>query len=294
MNKGTAFALFAGILSGFTIFYNKVIVVSGIDPLVLNIFKNAGAALVLTLLMLPHLKELRSLTWKDTVRLIGIALIGGSIPFILFFDGLRTVPALSANIIQKSMFVWVGLLAIPFLKEKMSKIALVGYGVLILALLLPSLSEIKLNNTTGLLMICTATLLWSIEYILVKKTIKTIHPSITAWARMAGGVVVLVAFGLFKFGGDIPAVPEKFILPIVGSGILLATYVTFIHKALAKIPATTTASIITIAPVVTFALQAMLLSDPMTQKTTTMIVLTIIGVLIFLTHTTNKNLTSSI
>ena len=48
-----------------------------------------------------------------------IGVIGGSVPFILFFNGLAMASAPSAAFIHKTLFVWVVLLAVPFLGERL-------------------------------------------------------------------------------------------------------------------------------------------------------------------------------
>jgi len=54
--------------------------------------------------------------------LLLIGLVGGSIPFYLYFEGLSKISAINGAIIHKSLVIWVALLAIPFLKENMSKL----------------------------------------------------------------------------------------------------------------------------------------------------------------------------
>jgi uncharacterized membrane protein len=47
--KGILFAVLAACISGVSIFYNKLVLVKGIDPLIFNIIKNGGVALILSL-----------------------------------------------------------------------------------------------------------------------------------------------------------------------------------------------------------------------------------------------------
>ena len=75
-------------------------------------------------------------SWAGVV-LVGV--IGGSIPFILFFSGLAMASAPSAAFIQKTLFVWVALLAVPFLGERLGLAPLAALAVLFVgqALVLP-------------------------------------------------------------------------------------------------------------------------------------------------------------
>ena len=45
-------------------------------------------------------------------------MIGGSVPFVLFFEGLARAEATQAAFIQKTLVVWVALLAVPLLRER--------------------------------------------------------------------------------------------------------------------------------------------------------------------------------
>ena len=52
-------------------------------------------------------------------------------PFILFFTGLAQASAPSAAFIHKTLFVWVALLAVPFLGERLGWLQLAALGVLL-------------------------------------------------------------------------------------------------------------------------------------------------------------------
>ena len=120
--KGIFFAVLAACISGVSIFYNKLVLVKGIDPLIFNIIKNGGVAILLSALLLsiPQRKNLLKLSSATWGKLFLIGIIGGCIPFILFFEGLKAVPAINANLIHKSLFIWVTAAAIPILGERLS------------------------------------------------------------------------------------------------------------------------------------------------------------------------------
>src|SRR3989344_103933 len=87
---GILFALLAALISGISIFYNKLVIVRSIDPLIFNIIKNGGTALILSLFLLRRRQDIRITIIKDNLwkKLVLTGIIGGSIPFILFFQGL--------------------------------------------------------------------------------------------------------------------------------------------------------------------------------------------------------------
>lgn len=122
LQKGIIFAFLTAIISGFAIFYNKLIIVKGVDPLIFNILKNGGVAVVLTILLFPltQRKKLLSLSSSQWKKLLLIGFIGGFVPFVLYFEGLKQVSAINANLIHKTLFIWVAVMALPILKEKLN------------------------------------------------------------------------------------------------------------------------------------------------------------------------------
>ena len=65
MKKGIIFAIITAVISGFSIFYNKLIIVKGIDPLIFNIIKNGGVALILSCFLLTITERKKIFTLSD-------------------------------------------------------------------------------------------------------------------------------------------------------------------------------------------------------------------------------------
>ena len=55
---------------------------------------------------------------RQWLSLFAVGVIGGSVPFVLFFEGLARAEATQASFIQKTLVVWVALLAVPLLHER--------------------------------------------------------------------------------------------------------------------------------------------------------------------------------
>ena len=55
---------------------------------------------------------------RGWLALLGIAAIGGSVPFVLFFEGLSRADATQAAFIHKTLVIWVALIAVPLLGER--------------------------------------------------------------------------------------------------------------------------------------------------------------------------------
>ncbi len=190
MNKKNALLLIfsTALVSGISIFMNKF-AVTGIDSTIFTFAKNITVALFLFSLIFlsTKFKEFSLLKRKDWLKLILIGLIGGSIPFILFFRGLQLTSGAGASLIHKTMFVFVTVLAVIFLKEKLNKKVIVAMVLLLTGnylLLRPSWSF-----GLGDLFVLTATLFWALENTLSKYVLK----------ELSGNIVVNVYFDLSWF-----------------------------------------------------------------------------------------------
>lgn len=192
--EGLWLVFFTALVSGASIFINKF-GVKGINPYVFTWLKSLVVFIFLfaTILLFREFSELKHLNKKQWLKLATIGLVGGSIPFLLFFKGLSMASATTSAFIHKTMFIYVALLAIFFLKEKLNKGIIVG-AVLLLAgnLLLLKLKSFSFG--LGELLVLFATLFWAVETIISKHTLKEISPRIVAFGRMFFGSLFILVF----------------------------------------------------------------------------------------------------
>ncbi len=225
-NKGIYFALVATVVSGFAIFINKFAGKAFGDSGVFTALKNIPVAILfLGIICLPKFfKELKTLNRMQWLYLLLIGAVGGSIPFLMFFRGLTLTSAASAAFVQKTLFIWVGLLAFFFLKEKLGRMQVAAFGLLFLGnLVLGGFNFLKFGF--GEALILGATFFWSIEYILAKKVLTNVSSEIVAWARMFFGSVILMVF-LIATGRS----GQIFTLSAAQAGwILLSSAILFIY-----------------------------------------------------------------
>jgi drug/metabolite transporter (DMT)-like permease len=176
---------------------------------------------------------------------------------VLFFSGLAIATAPTAAFIQKTLFIWVALLAVPLLGERLGVLPIAALGVLLAgqALIAPP-TGMRLG--TGELMIALATGLWALEVILAKRLLVEVPVRTLAVARMALGVVFLVGF-LVVSGrlAGVGAVGAEGWLWIAVTGVLLACYVATWYAALREAPATVVTSVLVVAAVITGVLSGL-------------------------------------
>lgn len=192
--KGILYIITTAIISGVSIYVNGL-AVKFANPYVFTGIKNllVGLAFLSLILLVKEWKSIKALKRKDWLRLILIGLIGGAIPFLLFFKGLTLTTAVKGSFIQKTMFIYVGFLAIIFLKEKLNKSLLVGLAALLVGNIL--FLQIKPQALRlGDLLIFIATLFWAVEIIIAKKALQNISANVVSWARMFFGAGFILIF----------------------------------------------------------------------------------------------------
>lgn len=122
--KGIYFAFITAFISGISIFLNKFALDVVKPPLYFTSIKNFSVGILIACIILfsRELESIKKLKKKELAYLFLIGVVGGSIPFYLYFTGLSQIPAINGAIIHKTLVIWVAIFAIPFLKEKLSKI----------------------------------------------------------------------------------------------------------------------------------------------------------------------------
>lgn len=252
---GVALATATALISGVSVFVNGLIVKEFADPVVLTGARNAlvGAALVAVLLATGGAGEIRALKGRAAAGLLAVAVVGGSIPFILFFTGLGQATGPGAALIHKTMFVWVALLAVPLLGESLGIAQLLALGALVAGTLLVGPVG-AIGPGTAELLILAATAMWAVEVVLVRALLTRagVGVRLAAASRMALGAAVIAGF--LAVGGRLGAIAAltawQWTL-IAATGALLFGYVTTWYAALQRAPASLVASILVGGAVVT-------------------------------------------
>ncbi|MBW2988043.1 hypothetical protein DRJ48_00765 [Candidatus Woesearchaeota archaeon] len=241
INKGLVFVFATALISGVSIYINKFglgLFVKTTTPATFTLLKNASVALFLfsLLLLSREHKQLLKLKKREWGKLIAVGLLGGCLPFILFFKGLALTQPANASFIHKTLFIWVLILSIVFLKERHAK-DYIGLGAVILFgnFLLLGLS--KLSFGMGDLLVLLAAVLWAGEFVLSKHLLKTISPNQVAFARMFfGSLLILVYVGFVEHSlGKITTLSLAQIGWVLITATFLLGYVLTWYNGLARI-----------------------------------------------------------
>jgi len=250
--KGLILVFCTAIISGFSIFLNKH-AVTGMNPYVFTFLKNVIVALALVSLLIffMELKTLKTLTKKQWLQLSVIGVFGGGIPFLLFFKGLTLTNAAMGSFIQKTMFLYVALFAVIFLKEKLKRTVFISA----LLLLVGSLLLLKLTQFSfgfGDILILTATLFWAFENTLSKHVLKKLSGTIVAAARMFfGSIFILIFLAITNQLSLVSTISSAQLGWIFFTALLLLGYVLTWYNGLKHVNVTTATAILLIGSPIT-------------------------------------------
>ena len=261
---GLALAAATAVVSGFAVFINGYGVRSwagaGASSASYTTFKNLVAALFLGAIAYGVARRapsgsLRPQSASQWRRLGLIGVIGGGVPFLLFFEGLARASSGQAAFIHKTLLVWVALLAVPLLAERITRVHLGAMALLVAGqAYLTGVSGLRFG--AGEAMILGATLLWAIEVIVAKRLLADVAASTVAVARMGVGAVVLVgwtlATGGFASVGALTITQWGWALV---TGAVLTAYVATWYGALARAHAVDVTAVLVFGAVITAALE---------------------------------------
>lgn len=191
------------------------------------------------------------------VGLAYVGIVGGGIAFILFFDGLADTTATPAAFWRDTLVVWVAVLALPFLRERVTWWNVVAIAALVAGQVAIAGGVGHLAADRGELLVLGATLLWAVEVVVARALLRDMAPAAISLVRMGIGAVALI---VYLFATDTLHVLASLDATQVGwvllTGLLLAAYVGTWMTALARARAVDVTSVLVGSALITALLQA--------------------------------------
>jgi drug/metabolite transporter (DMT)-like permease len=273
---GLALASITALISGVAVFVNGYGVRAWADVADATTYttaKNLVAAAILTTVALlagsRQTPERRTADDKSrrlrTWALLGaVAVVGGSVPFVLFFEGFSRATSTRAGFIHKTLVIWVTVMAVVVLRERIGPIHVAAVALLVWgqAAIAGGIGGLALG--AGELLMLAATVLWSMEVIIVKRLLVVLSSHRVAVARMLGGGVALVLW-MFATGRlhPLPGLAPQHLAWVAVTGLLLALYVGTWFAALARAPAVDVTAVLVAGALVTALLESGIRSAPL-------------------------------
>jgi drug/metabolite transporter (DMT)-like permease len=201
----------------------------------------------------------RDLRAVDRAGWLGVGVVGvggGGIAFLLFFTGLALASASSAAFIHKTLFVWVALLAVPLLRERLGLLQIGALATLLVGQLLVA-PPTGVTWGVGDSMIAAATLRCAAEVVLARRLLARVPAAVLGVGRLGIGLIVLggylVVTGRIALLADLGATQWAW---AIGTGVLLAGYVATWFAALSRAPATVVSAVLVVGAPITAVLSA--------------------------------------
>ncbi len=273
---GIVLALCAAVISGGAVWLNAQAVTKvklfG-DPGTYTTAKNLVAALVVIAVAAGAGSRWRPAAFSRPAgkvqwgALLVVSIIGGSVPFLLFFEGLAKLGkegAPDAQAVHKaSLLVLVAILGPALLRERLG--ALQGVGLLLVTVGYLSMGNDILGLAApGVLLVIGAGALWAVESVLDRWLLSDVSVATVAVARLGAGVVWLLLIGLFT--GDTAGLGS---IGATGwawaglTGLVLAAYVGFWLAALSEAQAVDVTAMLAFAVPVTAVVNIVASGTPM-------------------------------
>jgi len=287
MNKesiGTLLAVFTAVISGFAVIANKIFIVN-LDPVIFTSIRALFIGIIFFIISSFQCKfDYKKFKMTKWGYLIAIGFIGGALAFLLFFSGLKITTGSRATFIHKTLPVFVTMLAVAFLKEKVTKKQFSGLIVMLLGLIILTYSQVTpnilwSNPSLGDLLILFATVLWAIENVIAKRAMIDGESNfVVTFARMfIGAIFLFLSIPLLGKLDLLFSLTFEQITNILISTIILLGYVLFWYWSIKYINVSKATMILLLAPVITLIFGVTMLNEPLPTDQLAGSVLILIG-----------------
>jgi drug/metabolite transporter (DMT)-like permease len=266
---GILLALATAVISGFSVFLNSYGVKAFGNPTAYTTAKNVVSALVLIAVVAigrrgGHAARLtRPRGPRQWWALAVIGVFGGSVPFVLFFEGLSRASSPQAAFLHKTLVLWVAVLAVVFLAERLRWAHWLAIGCLLVGQV-GLLGGLPGSIGAPEAMILAATLMWAVEVVVAKKVLASVSSWTVGVARMGLGSVALLGWVVGRGDlGLITSMDSRQLGWVLLTGVMLAGYVATWFAALERARAVDVTAVLVLAVPITAALDSVVHGTPL-------------------------------
>lgn len=269
LGLGVVLVFLTAFISGVSTFVNAY-AVSGTNSDAFVSVRNMVVALAFLPVAFVATRYLRApaLRRVDWARLVLIGLIGGAIPFLLFFHGLQLATAaggaVTAAFAYRTLFLFATVFGLLYLSEKfhwwvvLAAALILGGNVLLLSMTAP----IWTDGTSYVLL---ATVLWAVEYTISKRTLRDLPSATVALGRMGFGAIFLAGYLAFTAQWGAVASFSGADWAWVGiSAALLGAFVAAWYPGLKRVELGPATSVLVLGFPVTWLLGGLVKGSPLT------------------------------
>jgi drug/metabolite transporter (DMT)-like permease len=223
------------------------------------------------------------ITRKEYFILLLTAIFGSFIAPALYLSGLFRITAVNAALLANAEIIFIIILGILFLKEKVSKKDFIGFAFLLIGAIFLStnnLQNLSFNqNLFGSILVISASFFWSMDTILSKfLSHKRNIIFITALKTLVGGSILFIISLIMGLSFYLPLdkIPLLFFIGLV----CLSVSLPLIYYAIRIIGSTRTGSIFSLSSLFGAITAFVALGEPLTASQLSFGILMIFGVYI--------------
>ena len=239
VGPGVLLVLATAVISGVSTFLNGYAVQGTSSDAFVTVRNLAVAGLLLPVGAFAIVLARAIPSGRDLATLAVIGLVGGAVPFLLFFRGLQLAAAahgtLTASFVYRTLFIFATVFGVVALRERFQpRVALaaalvLGGNLLLLSLVSPIWTE-------GTLYVLAATVLWAAEYTVSKRALRHLGGTTVGLGRMGFGAAFLGAYLAFTGGwGTVAGFSTGQWTWVAISAALLAGFVLTWYVGLARV-----------------------------------------------------------
>jgi drug/metabolite transporter (DMT)-like permease len=258
VGPGLFLVFLTALISGVSTFVNSYALAGTNSDAFVTVRNLAVAVMIVPVAFIGSRAASARLGRADWSRLVAIGLVGGAIPFLLFFRGIQLASAAggatTASFFYRTLFLMATVLGVVVLRERLRWRVALGAGLLLGgSYLMLSLTSPVL--TDGSLYVVAATALWAVEYTISKRALQNLPSGTVALGRMGIGSLALLGYlGFTSQLGAIPAMTGNDWLWVLISAAFLMAFVATWYAGLKWVELGTATSILVLGYPVTFLL----------------------------------------
>ncbi len=223
--------------------------------------------ILVTFGMVPMWKEFRKMDAK-TIRMSAfVGLLNSVVAPLLFFTGLTRTSAINASILSSVDVVCVLLAGTLILKERVSRMQMIGGGIVVLGILVINLASSGVSSSIhmGDIFILVGAMVSGFGSVLFKKYLSHVIPELAILIRNIAAIIVVSVIGVFvqvSFSQEVAAFPASQILLLLAFAFF-SRYLNllFFYESLNRLPVTTLSLIQVGTPVAGIFFAALILGE---------------------------------
>ena len=263
-------ALIIGVLAGATFSAFAKQLGSALSPLSI-LFVGETMMILFTIFSFGSIRLLQESRRLERAQLIPLLMIGllATLGLTLIFTGMHSTSATNAELFGRAEAVFLVILAILILHERLTQLHAVGGVLILLGIIIVALRGFTegISFKFGDILIISGALCFSTVSIILKKYLANVPPELILFTRSAIAILIFFLLSPFiehQFIEEIRSLPLLLLPPLIGFGFLSRFIATLgFYAAIERLPITTISFFTPVAMVLAIIFAHFYLGEPL-------------------------------